>query len=918
MSPKHQPTVAALKDWVSKYCKVNVPMFKRNNYQQYAPGDVFIGYHEDVIPGLVMQICQNEKDIEGEALVQRVKQQLLLCATPDSVIRTKDTYLAEETEELFETYFLRQSHDSLANYLSHQQEQISLMQVTTHSRLLTATSKDDLANFLSIRPGNITLLSVQQFRTEEEFRKRARKFLSDCKNAKEEDGSRRILVAQIEAGTTTSNNLTECAKYVIQEVTRDLSVNCQVSIVLVVHVPRVAGGCHVGFPGQPWNCIHIDELRTPESRHQMKVQAMRNRSIFQLIEGEVDHENGILSVEDLLDSVVPKAASMLKGGQPSRQTERIDKFLSALENKPFRQIALMHLKNLIEVKNKHTAEPEKWLSNMVLYSMTLKEGNTFRSAVWQHLQNYITPAVAHLMACIDTNANLNNFELEDWKGGMFLRIFKSSNIRDSFEPVVVERNREVQVKQTGSDGFSNVVPFSWILHSYIDHCQQQADSVHHAEKLVLSSGLGEALQEVWSVQGMKDAYVFDFLEMKLPEHSGQVYDYLKDFLESQIELMNNQAVTRAVVSESEEDDCEAEDDLKDDPVGANRQDEVESKMDVEDSFVVENIPCDLNPATLHYVYNILEKNILPFSSLLSKHKDSVTEVLAHLAGKESERIDLLALEAILDNKFKPNFANFDRAEVRDTWSSNVQNIQPQVEHILSFRTECESQELLRTIQASWTRIQIVSMFLHHVTPPQTDQKLVETVLGKLKMLWQSLKNVNLKKHKSFNNLASVLKLINKHAAQLHYSGGVSECIRCEEAPKDAVALPCGHVGCASCIEEFIKRSKTRRCPKRNCKSPDIPELFEIRPTYDVEQAVERHGKFRTNLNLFFMDVLDQFCFDSAQHPPAQEVLETLLSFTVKQNEDEVKTKQVSPFNEHGIDSSLVVRYDFIYFRQRWY
>eukprot|EP00092_Neocalanus_flemingeri_P096724 GFUD01123162.1.p1 GENE.GFUD01123162.1~~GFUD01123162.1.p1 ORF type:complete len:1251 (-),score=310.34 GFUD01123162.1:61-3774(-) len=192
-----------------------------------------------------------------------------------------------------------------------------------------------------------------------------------------------------------------------------------------------------------------------------------------------------------------------------------------------------------------------------------------------------------------------------------------------------------------------------------------------------------------------------------------------------------------------------------------------------------------------------------------------------------------------------------------------------------------------------------------------DPLLKKTVLAKIKTVWMTLKNPDMKTHATFKNVIQVLKIINVQAAKLHYTGGVNECIRCEEIPNCAVALPCGHVGCEDCLLEFVEQRREQRCPGERCKSPKIPDDFEIKSTFDVNKAVKKHGEFRSTLNLFFMDLIDNFCFTSMEEPPEKKVLDALLEFitakTLSGDTERKGTKELSPFQEHGIDSSPVVR-----------
>ena len=58
-----------------------------------------------------------------------------------------------------------------------------------------------------------------------------------------------------------------------------------------------------------------------------------------------------------------------------------------------------------------------------------------------------------------------------------------------------------------------------------------------------------------------------------------------------------------------------------------------------------------------------------------------------------------------------------------------------------------------------------------------------------------------------------------------------------------------------------------------------------------------------------MDAIEKFCFTPTEEPPERKVLDALLEFVIVKKLDGEKsgTKELSPFNEHGIDFSPVVR-----------
>ena len=78
--------------------------------------------------------------------------------------------------------------------------------------------------------------------------------------------------------------------------------------------------------------------------------------------------------------------------------------------------------------------------------------------------------------------------------------------------------------------------------------------------------------------------------------------------------------------------------------------------------------------------------------------------------------------------------------------------------------------------------------------------------------------------------------------------------------------------------------------------------------------MKKHQAFKETLGTFFLDILQRFVFakDTAEGGIDREVLESLLSFVVtkelpKDDERGVRTKRISPFAGHCIDSTPVVR-----------
>ncbi|KAJ7339358.1 hypothetical protein OS493_005752 [Desmophyllum pertusum] len=181
-----------LEAWVEDFAEV----FQRdyeNKKRAFTKGDAFIGYHDDSVPAVVLQICAelhddgsglSEEDRQSweENVLKRCQERLLQCATPDSVTRLSSSRLVPHAEELWTTYFREQEHSSLANFLDKALSDVKSRatggtakialraQISTHSRLLSDRDIPLMAKAVNLPEGCIKCVSLQQFQTEQQFR----------------------------------------------------------------------------------------------------------------------------------------------------------------------------------------------------------------------------------------------------------------------------------------------------------------------------------------------------------------------------------------------------------------------------------------------------------------------------------------------------------------------------------------------------------------------------------------------------------------------------------------------------------------------------------------------------------------------------------------------------------------------------
>eukprot|EP00092_Neocalanus_flemingeri_P009972 GFUD01010750.1.p1 GENE.GFUD01010750.1~~GFUD01010750.1.p1 ORF type:complete len:1685 (-),score=315.97 GFUD01010750.1:139-4725(-) len=315
----------------------------------------------------------------------------------------------------------------------------------------------------------------------------------------------------------------------------------------------------------------------------------------------------------------------------------------------------------------------------------------------------------------------------------------------------------------------------------------------------------------------------------------------------------------------------------------------------------------LTPSQIHRSFEECKDELIKFSSVIHCSPTILKNVLFKVKEEQIEQLHVEALDQMFDLKIQPDFAVMaENSETREDWKMMVMNLQPLVEDILS-TTNINNEKLLN-IESKWVQVKVMIIYFDIVLPPNTDECLTKVLMGKVKMLWQATSKANFQSFKTFNNVTTILQYLNNHVSKMHSSGGINVCVRCNETPKEPVALPCGDVGCQSCLLDHFNSISQKRCPRRDCGNPTIPDSFEVKSTLDVAEALQKHNQFRSNLSLFYMKILEQFCFGNYNHPPDEKILKSLLQFvTIKDMDGKLKTKDLSPFKEYAIDSTPVVR-----------
>jgi hypothetical protein len=273
-------------------------------------------------------------------------------------------------------------------------------------------------------------------------------------------------------------------------------------------------------------------------------------------------------------------------------------------------------------------------------------------------------------------------------------------------------------------------------------------------------------------------------------------------------------------------------------------------------------------------------------------------------------LDIVALTSAFD-LLEPKGSDMLDTTARQVWSSKVVALSTyakQLEGLLS--DEGDVAALVDAFKKKNLRLAIVKLFLDHTLHADVDVKARTTVCANLRLVLSSLKNPDFNVgSQTFVNLKKAMDSCCRKVgdAFLTTSKGIQECIVCLETIKVPVILPCGHVGCKTCLEEEFAFGGTKACPNCQCL---VPDDFQLHSEVRVEEAVAEHAKFRKKLTQFFVETLQRFVF-AEERMPHLDIINELLSFIVTEklpkDEKNPRTKQLSPFPGDFIDARPVVR-----------
>ena len=171
--------ISNLKHWVRGIS--TIPDFE----SQFHEEDMFVGYCDDTLPSLVLKNSQDPNLISHDVL-ERCKQELMMVASPDGVVRSLESALAkknlEEVKALYNNYFQNPLHNGVKDYLQHTLENVQLNpeseDATDGMRLVIMTHSNIHVNVSQCLAGLIQCQTekLSAFKSEKQLTKELERF----------------------------------------------------------------------------------------------------------------------------------------------------------------------------------------------------------------------------------------------------------------------------------------------------------------------------------------------------------------------------------------------------------------------------------------------------------------------------------------------------------------------------------------------------------------------------------------------------------------------------------------------------------------------------------------------------------------------------------------------------------------------
>ncbi|XP_065501150.1 E3 ubiquitin-protein ligase rnf213-alpha-like [Caloenas nicobarica] len=905
-----------LQTWARRFVSIDSSNFSNVWSTKLSPKeqDVFIGFSNDTCAAVALESTQSRSvgDLEPyeETVLSLAKRKLVQCATPDSILRLKYSFL-DDAEQIQDLYFHKQKHNSLVSVLGEtvnrqtRKERTTgiCLQVSTHARLLNERDLEEIRKTLNLQ-NKIHCLFLSQFDTEYAFRQELRNFFAQS------SGEKLLLIQFHFDEPQSSKRLLACTKYCIIDERRKSTGTGPSHVVLATQVPRVLGGCsYLAFDSGEWMSIHLDDLMPPNNftANLGQLTKMTIAEIFMTTfqehvptgspeetaaledpdKSSLFPERNVFSMDSMIKQSIQKAVIQLedKTDNSQRATERIMIIYSLLFqdhsrttfSSRFMNVLKRRICHLLQEREKISLEPREWVFRRAVSSEFILEDTSFRHALWMHLEDIVANVFAQILAVVDANNNLDHLSPPSPLSELWLQMFKEESFL-RIKYTSKKQDAKISVLSMTEDPNTSVFcqfPFSWVLKAYLEELWERVHNMKGCPKVPMKETaklFQELIKNVLMPDGsnpeVMQCYTNDFLRMTFPGQDLSVYEILSKAL-----LVNTKQLWSSVGQE-------------------------------EISF---------SPIWLHMEYFYLREEYQFFVDLVKSNETVTSELQKMYEEDPPEMFVTLDTLNVLLKKVQPtdNLLSF---EACTEWLRRVKSIKPWMERISMDNYQIhlyqKKRELLKTVLHQWTCTNIVYMFFDHLLHNETqiDEKLLRLLVRQFIYIWKRLSETqNVEPAETFTLVTRVLKKCNQNADTVYLVKGVKDCKNCLLEITDPAELPCGHIFCSQCIREW----RSKQC--KICKET-FPEDYTPTARAVTREAVACHNKFRRKCNAFFVEFVTTTVLGD-RSTPSPEVITQLIQFVAckPSHPDHQAVKRVckskselSPFEE-CMDTSTTIK-----------
>ena len=559
LNEEQRRVIKQLKEWVIRIS--TIPDFE----SQFHEEDMFIGFCDDTLPSLVLKNSR-DPEVESFEIVERCKEDLMMVASPDGVVRSLQSALAktnlEEVQILYSNYFQKPIHNGFRDYLQQALETLQLdcesEDSTKGMRMVIMTHSNIHVNVSQCLDGLVQCHSekLSAFKSEKQLTKELERFWGSSDS---------LLVLQCKPELDASHLL--LAKSIIEQqretyLKRATDMNeWQVKhVCIVIHVQRESEANKVEnqrwqFSFQSgWKQVTIDVLEEPV----LPVTECLDISVIELLESKT------LSFEDVASKQFLWCFFRIKYA-PSVQPpwDEILQLEDLLRSSPK---ILACLKELVrrwlqkrDTLNTHGQDLPSWQYFVACDRQALINSSHLAGAIQHHVSHLIRQPLAKIVYFLENESAwpwflLKQTDFHEEELQVWLELIMDQDILN-FDDIPDHQGaesyfisaRRVQLRfPFFSVFYKNVEQVQSMFvedqrklllnETYLDDNDELSDAVEEPQLYRFASVVKEKVPQVFELhylQSRIECYVEDFLDMKSAHFSNFLSrDERIDFLKS--------------------------------------------------------------------------------------------------------------------------------------------------------------------------------------------------------------------------------------------------------------------------------------------------------------------------------------------------------------------------------------------------